>query len=136
MLLVVCCKMGRGIIVEMFVTLKKLGGFYSAYNEDAYILFYLFHYNIKNNKAGFPLSAYNKVINCLEENNINYIVDGKDNEKRDFKKKNRYQFIVEKGKKLYEREQRANTLYTEISNLKESEVDGLLTLIENYVFER
>ena len=122
--------------MESYLTLKKLGGFYSAYNDDAYILFYLFHYNIKNSKAGFPLSAYNKVINCLEENNISYIVEGKMTEKRDYKKQNRYHFIVEKGKKLYEREQRANRLYERISELKESEIDGLLSTIENYVFER
>ncbi len=118
--------------VEECITLKKLGGFYNAYNDDAYILFYLFHYNIKNNKSGFPLSAYNKVINCLEENNISYNVEGKE-EKRDFKKKNKYSFIVEKGRKLYEREQRANFIYDKISDLKENQVDELLTLIEDYV---
>lgn len=117
------------------ITLKKLGGFYNAYNDDAYVLFYLFHYNIKNNKSGFPLSAYNKVINCLEENNISYIVEGKEEIKRDFKKKNKYCFIVDKGKKLYEREQRSNFIYERISDLKEAEVDELLTLIEDYVFQ-
>ena len=120
--------------MENCVTLKKLGGFYSAYNDDAYVLFYLFHYNVKNKKTGFPLSAYNKVINCLEENNISYVVEGKD-EKRDCKKKNKYNFIVEKGKKLYEREQRSNFIYDRIANLKESEIDELLTIIENYVFQ-
>ncbi len=117
------------------ITLKKLGGFYNVYNDDAYILFYLFHYNIKNNKSGFPLTAYNKVINCLEENDINYIVEGKEEVKRDFKKKNKYCFIVDKGKKLYEREQRSNFIYERISDLKESEIDELLTLIEDYVFQ-
>lgn len=120
--------------VEECIILKKLGGFYNAYNDDAYILYYLLHYNIKNQKAGFPLSSYYKVINYLEENMINYYVEGKE-EKRDFKKKNKYKLIVKKGKKLYEREQRANLLYDKISDMDEAKIEELLTIIENYVFQ-
>lgn len=121
--------------MEGCITLKKLGGFYNTYDDDAYILFYFFRYHIKNNKSGFPLSAYNKVINCLEENYINYQVEGI-LEKRDFKKKNKYHFIVQKGKKLYEREQKKYQIYDQISKLKEEEIDKLLELIEDYVFKR
>ena len=39
------------------------------------------------------------------------------------------------GKKLYEREQRSNFIYDRIANLKESQIDELLTIIENYVFQ-
>ena len=85
-MILVAYSLERGKSMENCVTLKKLGGFYSAYNDDAYVLFYLFHYNVKNKKAGFPLSAYNKVINCLEENYVSSIVEGKEEIKRDFKK--------------------------------------------------
>ncbi len=134
-MILVAYSLERGKSMENCVTLKKLGGFYSAYNDDAYVLFYLFHYNVKNKKAGFPLSAYNKVINCLEENYVSYIVEGKEEIKRDFKKKNKYNFFVGKGKKLYEREQRSNFIYERITELKENEVDELLKIIEDYVFQ-
>ena len=95
--------------MQSCITLKKLGGFYNAYN---------------------------KVVNRLEENSINYIIEGNTVEQKDFKNKNRYHFFVEKGKKMYEKECRANCLYERIENLKESEMDELLSLIENYVLER
>ena len=44
-------------IVEIF----KYGGFYSVYNNDTYIFYYLFGYKIIDNRVGFPLSAYDKV---------------------------------------------------------------------------
>ena len=115
--------------------MKKLGGFYNVYEDDTYILFYLFHYQIKNHRAGFPLSAYHKVVNVLEENKINYEIDGKD-EKKDFKKENRYEVILSRGKKLYERECRSKKIYEQLDKLKTSELDELLSLIEDYVFER
>lgn len=117
------------------VTLKKLGGFYNAYNEDAYILYYLFHYKINNNKSGFPASAYHKVINALEEKEINYFVEGKE-DKKDFKKKNRYEFFLNKGKKKVEREYKASHIMEEIGKLKETELDELLVMVENYVINR
>ena len=42
--------------------LRKNGGFYSVYGDDCYILFYLLGYKIVGDKVGFPISAYNKVI--------------------------------------------------------------------------
>lgn len=121
--------------MEPCVILKKLGGFYNAYNDDTYILYYLFHYKIKNNKAGFPASAYQKVINVLEENNINYMVEGRE-EQQDFKKKNKYEFFLNKGKKKIEREYKASHINEQIDKLKESELDELLSMIENYVLSR
>ena len=58
------------------VILRKNGGFYSAYGDDAYILYYLLNYKIIGDKVGFPKSAFNKVINLLEDNHISYEVDG------------------------------------------------------------
>ena len=49
--------------VEIF----KNGGFYSVYNNDTYIFYYLFVYKIIDNLVGFSLSAYDKIINKLEK---------------------------------------------------------------------
>ena len=120
--------------MKQCITLKKLGGFYNVYNDDTYILYYLFHYKINNNKSGFPVSAYHKVINKLEEKQISYFVEEKE-DKKDFKKKNRYVFFLNKGKKKVEREYKASHIMEEIKKLKETELDELLTIIENYVIK-
>ena len=54
------------------IVLRKIGGFYQTFDEDAYILYELFRYRIINGKCGFPVSAKNKVQNVLEEKKINY----------------------------------------------------------------
>ena len=37
------------------VKLYKKGGFYHCYNDDSYIISYLFDYKIINNRVGFPI---------------------------------------------------------------------------------
>ena len=38
----------------MKVTIRKIGNFYHVFDEDVYILYYLFHYKIYQGKCGFP----------------------------------------------------------------------------------
>ena len=47
------------------VKIRKSGTFYQVFDDDTYILYYLFGYNIINNRIGFPKSVINKVINRL-----------------------------------------------------------------------
>ena len=59
------------------IVLLKVGSFYHSYGKDAYIISYLFNYQLKrleNNYStcGFPISTINKVQSVLEEKNINY----------------------------------------------------------------
>ena len=69
--------------------LRKIGGFYQAFDDDALIMSYLFNYKIINYRCGFPISSINKVIEKLEELNINYILKQEEIVK-DFKRKNNY----------------------------------------------
>lgn len=105
------------------VILRKNGGFYSAYDDDTYILNYLFKYKIKDNKVGFPKSALNKVINVLECNCINYVVD--DNIV-DYKKRNNYDKFVKLGKKKYSLTYRINEIISKLDELSEKDVDKIL----------
>ena len=73
------------------IKIRKNGTFYSIYDDDCYILYYLLNYQIKNNKVGFPKSALNKVISILEENKINYVILGGESN---------YRNLVEKVKKV------------------------------------
>jgi len=57
----------------------KNGKFYNSYKDDAIILNYLFGYKIlKDDKSGFPETAFQKVINTLEDKKIDYQVIFKD----------------------------------------------------------
>ena len=59
---------------ERSIILRKVGGFYQIFNDDALIINYFFNYKIVNYKYGFPISTLNKVTEKLEENTINYII--------------------------------------------------------------
>ena len=56
-----------------YVVIIKSGNFYYSFEDDAYILKYLFDYQIRENKVGFPISAKAKVKSILNHNNINLI---------------------------------------------------------------
>ena len=58
--------------------LFKMGSFYHAYGKDAYLLSYLFGYQIKNSDGvlstcGFPVSAIGKIESDFDNKKINYM---------------------------------------------------------------
>lgn len=55
------------------VVIIKSGNFYYTFLDDTYILNYLFGYQIRENKIGFPLNAKAKVKSVLNRNNVNLI---------------------------------------------------------------
>lgn len=55
------------------VIIIKSGNFYYTFLDDTYIFNYLFGYQIRENKIGFPLNAKAKVKSVLNRNNINLI---------------------------------------------------------------
>ena len=90
-------------IESKFIIFVKIGTFYNVYEEDSFILSYLFGYKLKieNNyrTCGFQITSSSKVFSKLKENNINYlIIDKRLNfeitEKIDFKRKNQYKSIL------------------------------------------
>lgn len=116
------------------VEIRKIGNFYYVFDEDCYILYSLFHYQIKNNKSGFPISVLNKIINTLEEKQINYIVKNED-KSMNFKKKNMYQKYLEIGKKEYEQNQIDKHIMEKIKELDEQKAKQLYQLILEYLNE-
>lgn len=56
-----------------YVIIVKSGNFYYSFGEDAILLKYLFNYQIRDDKVGFPLNARAKVKSVLNRNNINLI---------------------------------------------------------------
>ena len=111
------------------VVLRKSGGFYHVNSDDCYILYYLFNYKIVSDRVGFPISAYNKVINKLEENCISY-KDELNNVIVDFKRKNKYSYFVAKGKSKYSLKNRVNAIVSKLDALDENKIDEILNYIE------
>ena len=47
------------------IVLRKSGGFYICFDDDAIVVSYLCNYKINNGKVGFPLNTINKVLDRL-----------------------------------------------------------------------
>ena len=61
-----------------FIIIIKSGNFYEVIDKDALIVNKLFGYKISKLsdtiKCGFPITSIEKVVNILNEQNINYII--------------------------------------------------------------
>ncbi len=120
--------------MENSVKLRKLGKFYSAFDEDAKILHYLFNYKISNGRVGFPMDSFNKVINVLEEKNINYEIFNEDGRMaRKFRDKNKYQTYLTKSLKKEEIEDRVSHIESKISNINDDKVIDILDSISELI---
>lgn len=113
-------------LLPEYVVLVKIGTFYEVYNNDSYIISYLFNYKIKtlidgDKNCGFPTGALNKVLSTLENKSINYIVvDKKHNyeeeTKMNFKRKNKYNELLTKSKEYIDRITRINKIRNYLLN--------------------
>ena len=116
------------------VKIRKSGTFYQVFDNDIYIFYYLFNYNIKNNKVGFPKSVLNKVINTLDDKKINYEVVG-ENINNNFKNVNKYNKYRELGFNIYNKDIHYSNLIDKIKNIDESKLNRILEVIENMLDE-
>lgn len=116
------------------VKIRKNGTFYNVFDDDCYILYFLFNYNIKNNKIGFPKSALNKVINKLDEFKINYEVLGEDI-KNKFKNLNKYKKVVEFGKIKYNSDINFQNIIDKLKDVSDEKLERILMTIESILDE-
>lgn len=118
------------------LVLRQIGKFYNVLDDDCYILFYLFGYKISNYKSGFPVSAFNKVKNELEEKKISFILKDKTGVKEfDFKRKNKYLFYLEKGKEKYKKFERNRKIEEYVNSFSEEKIDKIYEYIESLIDE-
>lgn len=124
-------------IKKELIELRKSGKFYNSFGDDAIILHYLTGYKIVAEKGGvgFPETAYNKVINALEDEEVSYIVYEKENilVEKDFKKLNSYKSLLKKGTQELSVEERFNKIEKKIKGLNAKELDHILDLIEDAI---
>lgn len=116
------------------VKIRKSGTFYQVFDDDSYILYYLFNYSIKNNKVGFPKSVLNKVINKLDDLKINYEVIN-ENINNNFKNLNKYNKYRELGFNKYNKDIHYSNLIDKIKNIDEEKLDKILETIEGILNE-
>ena len=120
-----------------YVLLRELGKFVSVFDEDSIIISYLMGYKIVNSKVGFPSNVLVKVINKLEDNNINYLIKYKDNkeDKKDFNKNNNYKKILEKGKKVLELREMKDNITPKLEILEIEKLEKIVKYINEVVNE-
>ena len=123
--------------MKKMVNLRKIGKFYHAYEDDAYVLHYCLGYNVCNGKVGFPVSALGKVQSKLEEYKVNYQIFDKDNviDKKDFKNNNKYEKCYKEGLKSVDRIKSDEELIQKIHNLSDEKVNKILKYIEEVLNE-
>lgn len=120
-----------------YVLLREIGKFVSVFDEDSIIISYLMGYKIVNSKVEFPSNVLVKVINKLEDNNINYLIKYKDNkeDKKDFNKNNNYKKILEKGKKVLELREMKDNITPKLEILEIEKLEKIVKYINEVVNE-
>lgn len=119
------------------ILIRKSGGFYNIFDDDAIIISYLTGYKIVGGRCGFPINSLSKVTNLLDDNKVNYIVSENmiDVDKKNYKKKNKYSIIFEKAKKKIDIDYRINSIMKKINILSYDKLSCLLDIIEDYINE-
>ena len=117
------------------IVIRKSGGFYQVFGNDALIISYLFDYKIINCKCGFPLIAINKVINTLEEKKINFIIKDEEEIIKNFKNKNTYSKYLEKARVKDNINNRIKSILDKINNLDVKKMNEVLSVIEKTLYE-
>lgn len=102
------------------IVLLRSGSFYVSYETDAFILNYLFSYQIKNDKVGFPISAISRILESLKEKQISFFVDdGDDNNCYDANEENQYFSFYDKAQSNYNNQLMMQVLFDRIKYLIE-----------------
>lgn len=122
--------MKKSLVKDYFVLYKNTGKFYNALGIDAYILNHFLGYKVLDNKkCGFPETAFEKVIQKLEENKISYqvIFTDKNPVVKNYKKLNKYQDIVKKVRAHIDLSERVEFI---IQRVKDASIEEMEIIIE------
>lgn len=105
--------------IESIILLRS-GSFYVSYEMDAFILNYLFSYQVKNEKVGFPVSTISKVLQSLEEKHISFFVfDDSDGRYYEANDDNCYFSFYDKAQSNYNNQLMMQVLFDRIKYLIE-----------------
>lgn len=127
------------------VILVKMGSFCHVYGKDAYLLSYLFEYQLKIvdgtlSTCGFPASTIEKIEKDLEDKKINYMLVVKKEkyevvEEKDFKGKNNYGDYADKAYKYIAKKKKVDGIYAYLlDNLNENDFQEKILKIEEIIY--
>ena len=121
--------------MKRFLTLRKNALFYEVYDDDAVILNYLLGYKNIKGRVGFPINAFSKVINILEDKKINYKIVDEQEEIKDFKNLNQYLNILAKASDKVEVNNKINKILDKLKTFDEGTLYEILEKVESIVYE-
>lgn len=145
--------MGTENIIKMMkeihperVIMVKIGTFYHEYGRDAYIMSYLFGYQIKKleknlSTCGFPKSGVNKVLKELEDKKISYMLVNKSQnyeveEEMEFKSKNEYLSYYNKAHKYISKKDKIDAIYNYLlENINHPDIREKINKVEETLYE-
>ena len=102
-----------------------------SYTQLSYPLGYK---NIKG-RVGFPINAFAKVINILEDKKINYKIIDEQEEVKDFKNLNQYLNILAKASDKVEVNNKINKILDKLKTFDEGTLYEILEKVESIVYE-
>ena len=123
--------------MKKVVRIRKVGKFYQAYEDDAYVIHAIMGYNVSNGKIGFPITSIGKVQNKLEECKINYQIMDRDNitDSNDFKNNNKYDKYYKEGIKSMDQKRSNDELLEKIKNLPDDKANRIINFINEVIDE-
>ena len=121
--------------MKRFLTLRKNALFYEVYDDDAVILNYLLGYKNIKGRVGFPINAFSKVINILEDKKINYKIIDEQEEVKDFKNLNQYLNILAKASDKIEVNNKINKILDKLKTFDEGTLYEILEKVESIIYE-
>ena len=119
---------------EDYVILIKAGNFYYTYYNDAYIISYIFKYQIRDNRVGFPINVKDKIIKVLNKYEIGYIEVLNNSYIYNYLNNNNYFNKLNEAKKYINLNKSLNDLF-KLIEIKVKENNTNLLLIKRYIDE-
>ena len=119
---------------QEYIILIKAGNFYYTYYDDAYIISYIFKYQIRDNRVGFPINAKDKIIKVLNKYEIGYIEVLSNNLIYNYLNNNNYDTKLKEAKKYIDLNKSLDDLFKLIEiKVKENNIN--LLLIKRFIDE-
>ena len=121
--------------MKRIVNLRRVGKFYQAYEDDAYVIHAIMGYNVSNGRIGFPINSLGKVQNKLEECKVSYKIIDKDNvtDSNDFKDNNMYDKFLDDGIISMDKKRCNDSLIDIVKNLPDEKVDRIINFINEVI---
>lgn len=122
--------------MKKHIKLRKQGKFYSAFEEDAFVIHSILGYKIVNGRIGFPENSLGKVTNELNNYKVDYVVIVKDEEveKKHFPNNN-YNKYLKDGINRHQKNLDEEQIISKIKSLPSEKIEKIYKYIEEVINE-